>query len=211
MIKRLGTSLWNSIKGDKLTDTFAATSDTVLDLATSGALDGVPVVGLLAGGTRAALNIRDQLYRDKVVLFLQNLKTTTQEERDAFIASLADQKELERFGDTIMLILEQNDDLRKPGIIGRVVAAHIKGRIDYAKAMRLAAIVNRAYAADLNYLKSFQPGFQADSPDIAASLFSAGLLADAGISGGTFDQTERGGTLYEMNEYGRLLVEHGLD
>lgn len=211
MTEKPGTSLWKSITGDKLTDVFAMTSDVALDAATSGALDGVPVVGLLTSMARAGRGVRDQLYLRKVILFLHSLKTTSQEKRDAFIASLSNQKELERFGDTITLILEQNDDLRKPGIIGRVIASHIEGHIEYAKAMRLAAIVNRAYAADLDYLKSFEPGVQVHSPDIAASLFSAGLLANAGMDGGTFDQDGSGGALYEMNEYGRLLVRYGLD
>jgi hypothetical protein len=211
MTEKPGTSLWKSITSGKLTDVFAMTSDAALDAAASGALNGVPVVGLLAGMARAGRSVRDQLYLRKMILFLHNLKTTSQEKRDAFIASLADQKELERFGDTITLILEQNDDLRKPGIIGRVMAAHIEGHIEYAKAMRLAAIVNRAYAADLDYLKSFKPGVQAHSPDVAASLFSAGLLADAGTDGGTYGQDSSGGTLYEMNEYGGLLVQYGLD
>ncbi|MDO9712481.1 hypothetical protein [Paracraurococcus lichenis] len=209
MIEKPGTSLWKSITGDKLTDLFGMATDVALNAATSGALDGVPVVGLLTAMARTGRSARDQLYLRKVIEFLHNLNTTSQEKRDAFIASLADQDELERFGDAIILILEQNDDLRKPGIIGRVVAAHIDGHIEYAKAMRLVNIVNRAYACDLPYLKTFKSGVQAHSPDIAASLFSAGLLANAGMDGGTFDQD--GGLLYEMNEYGRLLVQYGLN
>src|SRR3954470_1717588 len=99
MAEKPGTSFWKSIKDAKITDVFAMTSDAALDAANSGVLDGVPVVGLLTNMARAGRGFRDQLYLRKVILFFQNLSTTSQEKRDAFIASLADQEELERFGD----------------------------------------------------------------------------------------------------------------
>ena len=76
--------------------------------------------------------------------------------------------------------------------------------------MRLIAIVNRVYASDIAYLNSFQPGLPKD-PDVAASLYAAGLLADTGYDGGGIDQDlEPGGFTYELNDYGKLLISYGI-
>ena len=96
-------------------------------------------------------------------------------------------------------------DMAKPRIIGRVIAAHIDGHIDAEKAMRLAAIVSRCYAHDLEYLRSFEPGTQGDGSDIAATLYSAGLLSFAGT-----DYNPDGGIIYELNTYSKLLLKYGL-
>ena len=78
------------------------------------------------------------------------------------------------------------------------------------RSVRLVAIVNRVYAADLSYLRSFRPGVQEDD-DVAASLSAAGLLANTGFDGGGADQeAQPGGYTYNLNDYGRLLITHGL-
>lgn len=144
--------------------------------------------------------------------FLQQLNSTTEEDRKSFVAGLKNSGQLERFGENVLLILSRVDDALKPRIIGRLVAAHISGKVkSYTKTMRLVAIVNRVYIEDLNYLRSFKPGVQEDD-NISASLFAAGLLTNTGIDGGGADQEKKpGGYTYELNEYAELLLEHGLE
>ena len=71
--------------------------------------------------------------------------------------------------------------------------------------------VNRVYnMSDLNYLTSFTSGIQSN-PDIAASLQSAGLLNWAGMDCGILGEPSSGGALYELNDYGKMLLQYGLD
>jgi len=57
------TSLVNTIRSDSLGEVLSTVADTGLDaLVTSGALDGVPVFGILSGVLRAQHEIRGALY-----------------------------------------------------------------------------------------------------------------------------------------------------
>ncbi|MEG4082455.1 hypothetical protein [Microcoleus sp. POL10_C6] len=64
--------------------------------------------------------------------------------------------------------------------------------------------------SDLNYLTRFIAGVQSN-PNIAASLQSAGLLIFAGMDGGNLGEPFSGGVVYELNEYGKMLLQYGLD
>jgi hypothetical protein len=206
-----GVALSRSI-GSEGIELIVSSADTVIDkLFSSGALDGVPILGLLSSGLKAVKEVRDQLYLKNVFRFLQELQITTEAMRGDFVRQLEKDGQLERFGEAILLILDHSDDALKPMIVGRILAAHIAGDIAlYGKAMRLVAIVNRVYAADIVYLKSFRPGVQHDV-DVAEALFAAGLLRNTGFDGGGVNQElEPGGYTYELNEYGQLLVTHGL-
>ncbi len=212
MTTDLRTSLTHSIGTPELADELATIGDVALDgLITSGALDGVPILGSLIGVYKAQKDIRQSLYLQKVIRFLRGLAGTTAADRAAFTSRLNNSNKMEEFGETILLILDKIDDTTKPGIIGKIMAAHINGKINYSTAMRLASIVNRCYAADLEYLRTFKSGIQHPSEDIADALFSAGLLANGGIDGGGANQDIRpGGAIYHLNKYGRLLIEHAL-
>jgi hypothetical protein len=207
----LGGALSNSI-GSGGVDLITASGDALIDkLISSGAIDGIPIIGILSSGFKAAREARDHLYLRQIVKFLMELKSTSEEDRTSFVCGLKKKGELERFGENVLLILSRVDDGLKPRIIGRLMAAHISGKIkSYTKTIRLVAIVNRVYAEDLNYLRSFKPGLQKDD-NISASLFAAGLLANTGIDGGGADQEKYpGGYTYELNEYAELLLEYGL-
>lgn len=40
-------------------------------------------------------------------------------------------------------------------------------------------------------------------------LFSVGLLRNAGFDGGKIGDDLSGGTIYDLNEYGKILLEYG--
>lgn len=193
----------------------ASIGDTALDaIVSSGALDGLPIFSVAVGLFKAQREVRDYLYAKKVVGLLHGVgSATTQAERDAFLAGLREKGQTERFGETVLLLLEQADDARKPDLMGRILAAHMSGKIAaYDDAMRLIAMINRAYAVDLNYLLTMKPGVQrGNGAVIAASLESVGLLVNGGFDGGGLDQdAEPGGLVYRISDYGQMLLTHGL-
>ena len=204
-------SLAESLDSESLTDFFSTIGDAALDVAISSrALDGVPIFGALTSLFRAQRDIRKSLFVRQVARFLFGLKRTTEEDRRRFTGRLRKEGKLEEFGEAILLILDRVNDTNKPTIIGRIMAAHIAGEIEYVKAMRLVSIVDRCYAEDLEYLRSFQPGLQGPWSEIAAMLQAAGLLAISGEDLGGFTEDEPGGSLYELTSYGRLFVKFGL-
>jgi len=53
---------------------------------------------------------------------------------------------------------------------------------------------------------------QGKSEGVTDMLYAAGLLANVGFDGGTFAEArqEDGGTIFDLNEYGRLLLQYAL-
>ncbi|WP_339757999.1 hypothetical protein [uncultured Hoeflea sp.] len=211
MNKSPGQALATSITSTETVDALVIVADVGIDAAiTSGAFDGVPILGIATGLIRAGRHIKDELFIRKTARFLAGLSGTTHEARQRFVDDLRANGKIDEFGETILLILDRIDDSRKPLIIGRLMAAHVEGKITYDQVTRLAAIVNRCYAPDLDYLAKFQPGPQGEMQTIADALFSAGLLQNCGLDGGAIGDGLSGGTIYEKNDYAELLIEHGL-
>jgi hypothetical protein len=162
----------------------------------------IPLATIFLSATRGHQSRKEELELEKVRLFLNELARA---EKDEFINKLRSEGKIEEWGNNILLLLGQMDHMDKPRIVGRIFRACVEWHIDYKKAMRLAAIVNRCYATDIEYLKIFRPGVlgPGDEADIVAMLFSAGLLVDLG-------PLTRGSTAYDLNDYGRLLLQYGL-
>lgn len=207
----LGRALATSIASAETVDALALVADVGIDAAiSSGAFDGVPIVGIATGLFRAGRHVRDELFVRKIARFLAGLSGATPEKRQRFLEDLRAKEKTTEFGETILLILDRIDDATKPIIIGRLMAAHVESKLTYNQAIRLAAIVNRCYAPDLDYLANFQPGTQGEMQPVADALFSAGLLRNCGLDGGIISDPLSGGTIYELNRYGELLLEYGL-
>lgn len=204
------TALVKSFASDALGDVLADAGDAIVAvIADSTALDSVPIIGLLKGSFDAYRDIRDRLFVRKVLVFLREIHKTSNDERTKFLKELDATNATFRFGEAILLLLERADSMQKPEIVGRVMAAHVAGHISYQRAARLAAIVDRCYVEDFRLLTAFRNGTQGANTHIAESLAAAGLLSNAGIDGGSASGDE-GGVIYHLNEYGRLLVQHGL-
>lgn len=210
-MKNLGSSLNDSIASDNLVDLLANASDVGLDaLISSGALDGIPIFGTLRGTWKTVSDVRNYLYLRNIARFLQDLSTTSAEDQTRFINLLKDRGEIERFGENILLLLDRIDDIEKPSIVCMIMAALVRDEIQYEIAMRLSAIIGRCYAQDLSYLRTFKDGVQGQMFEIAESLYSAGLLSMAGLDGGISENPNSGGTVFVLNQYGKLLVKYGL-
>lgn len=195
-----------------LRDLVVDAGDAAIDAAiSSGLLDGVPILGLISGGWKAQRSIRDRLYFKKIVNFIFQINHAAPKAKQDFLDRMIENDELSRFGENILLLIERLDCIEKSEIVGRILCAHIQGHISYNQAMRLSAIVDRCYLADLLTLRDFEPGVQGDNEEVADALFSGGLLANQGIDGGGADpDLEPGGYLYALNDYGKMLIEHGL-
>lgn len=212
MNEEISIELVNSIAADELISVGFELSEVVLDAALNeGILRDIPVLGTIVGLSRAGLEIRQQLFINKVANFLQELSDVSFEKRRKFVEEMRrDPKQEREFGETLILLIDRADSLRKPSIIGRLLKHHILGDISCEDMTRLSFIVDRVYLSDLNYLAKFTSGVQ-NNPNIAASLQSAGLLSFTGISGGTFDDPFSGDVVYELNEYGKMLLKYGFN
>jgi hypothetical protein len=176
-----------------------------------GLLRDIPFVNFLHSSYQVGLALKQQLFTKKIQNFLEELSNVSYEERLKFVEWMDQNPKQEgEYGETLLLLIDRADSLKKPSILGRILKHYILENISYEDAMRLSFIVDRVYMSDLNYLTSFTSGIQSN-PNIAASLQSAGLLIFAGMDSGNLGEPFSGGVFYELNEYGKMLLQYGLD
>jgi len=212
MNEEISVDLVNSIASEKIILAGSGTGELILDsLLENGTLKDIPVINSAFNLYKAGVEIRRNFLIKKIVNFLKELNEAPLDKRQKFIKEMDKKAGGKRlFGETILLLIDRAESLQKPLILGRLTKHLILGNISYEDTTRLSFIVDRAYVSDLNYLLNFEPGSQ-HNPDIASSLQSAGLLAFSGMSAGNFEKTSNGGVLYELNEYGKMLLKYGLD
>lgn len=204
------TSLTRSVATESLADLLGNISETAIDsVIESGSLRDIPVIGTITGLMKAGRDIRSALFLRKVAVFLQEMSQTSLQDRLRFVTQLDSEEKQHEFGQAILMLLDRSEDITKPRLIAKVISAHIHGNIDYSKAMRLCAIIDKCYTQDLTLLREFKEGTQGKSTPIAESLLAAGLLSNGGFDGGTVEGND-GGVIYVMNEYGSFLKQYAL-
>lgn len=200
---------------DAAVDALALAGDVLVDsMISSGALDGVPILGLALGARRAIRGLRDELDARKIVQFLRGLGGASEESRREFVAKMQRDTDYHRFGTNVLLLIERADALEKPLIIGRLVAAHIRGDIpELNRTMRIAGMVDRSYVPDLIGLRLFRAGVQTDL-EATRSLVSVGLVHATMqiVDGNPPVPGEEPQNLneYDLTDAGKVLVRYGL-
>jgi len=211
MAKYPPSELVPSIASESLSDVITTIADTSLDAAiNSGALDGIPVVGMVTGALKAMRDVREAFLLRKLAAFLQEAARMDLEERKAFQRTFADKDAQEDFGGALLVLIDRSEDVEKPKILGRLLVAYARGAFGLADLMRMSKMVDRCYFEDLTILNSFKFGLQSNNEIPAQSLAAQGFLAQAGMDAGDVDGAN-GGILYEVTKYGDWLAQHGLE
>ena len=202
----------NSITSENLSSILRDSGEVVLDnVLNEGVLHDIPFLNIGVSAYKFKVEMDYRSFIKKVTSFLKELPNVSHEERQNYVESIEQNpKEKNILGEILLLLIDRADSLEKPSILGRLLKHHILENISYDDAIRLSFIVDRVYMSDLNYLTKFKSGIQSN-PNIAASLQSAGLLNLAGMDGGNLDEPSSGGVFYELNDYGKMLLQYGLD
>ncbi|MEG4021610.1 hypothetical protein [Microcoleus sp. S13C4] len=212
MNQKISIELVNSIASEHLGSTVRDFAEVGLDtILKEGVFRDVPFFNTVVSLYQASVEIRQQLFIQKIINFWKELPNTSLQERQKFVEWMGQNPKQKRiFGENLLLLIDRADSIEKPSILGRLLDRCTLGDISYEDMMRLWFIVDRVYMPDLNYLTSFTYGIQSN-PNIAASLENAGLLILAGMEGGYLDKRLSGGVIYELNDYGKMLLQYGLD
>ncbi|NQU83376.1 MAG: hypothetical protein HQ536_01565 [Parcubacteria group bacterium] len=181
-----------------------------------GLLKEVPVIGSLIKIVQAGINVRDELFLEKILLFLKELGKVSRTERKKFAQKLDKNPDFkQKTGEALLLLLERLNDMEKPIIVAKIFAQHIKEKIGFMTMKRLAIIVDQADLSDLQYLAQ-----NVSNPNVSymigvpvkARLFNLGLMSVIGISKrGSFDDYGKDFFEYSVNQEGKLLSEIAFD
>lgn len=207
------TWLVETIKSDQAYELFASGADAAIDaLSDSDIASSIPFVGTALKTYQAAQVIRERMLLKKLANFLEHPSQMSPEEKLKFSSQFDDPSKEEEFGEMILVLIEQAEDVGKPKIIGKLLVAHVKGHFDLTTYMRLCKMINRAFTEDLIYLSRMGKVETSRDRDIEHSLYSAGFLSidsfDLGeLSGGMTTNNEIG---YTKTTYGKWVSKIGL-
>jgi len=134
-------SITNSLTDESLTTLLGNISETAIDAALeSGILRDIPIISILTGTVQVGRDIKTYLFIKKVLIFLKELSQISTEKRQEFIRQFNSKEKQHEFGQTILLLLERAEDMKKPHLIAKIICAYILGNINESDAFRLCGI-----------------------------------------------------------------------
>ena len=153
--------------------------------------------------------IKTALFIRKVTIFLKELSNISIQDRQKFTNQFDSEEKQHEFGQTILLLLDRAEDMKKPRLIAKIISAYILGKINESDAFRLCTMINRCYTQDLEVLRNYHNNKKVEPGPITQSLFSAGFLSNHEIE--RKDPEWIGETGYYLNEYGELFKQFALN
>jgi hypothetical protein len=151
-------------------------AEVVLDqLLADGVLREIPVVGTLVKLGKVGLGIRDYLFIRKLARFLVKLRDIPKDERERFVRALSEPGARRQVGETLLLLLDRADDVRKAELLAVAMKWHVRERIDLQTFRELSTAIDRCFVSDLATLGTLgvNPRVQ---PEVGVRLFSTGLV-----------------------------------
>ena len=205
-INKIQGKLIESLKVNKLEDLAQEYAELGLDMVLEeGVLRDLPIVRTIVNVYKAAVSVRERLYLTKLVLFLKKVGETTQEQRQKFVEDNC--KDVRKFEEAVLLILEQADNMNKASLIGKIFKACILGMIDYKNALTISSMVNRAFWQDVEDLISNKYNSGSRTRLYACGLMNLDWIKKTyqDLSRNMIQDVKFGGICYKENKYTNLL------
>ena len=203
-------------------DTLGDVAEVGLDaVMTGGVLEEMPGVKLLTGFYRATVSIRYDLNARKLNSFLQAAAKSSgasPREREEALSRFGGEKNRQMLGETMILLLDRADDMRKPLMHGRIMGELMAGNLSFRTATSLCAILDKLVYDDLETLSKANPSISIsdENDDFSAlhrlqanglmyqSVYDAGNI-DTGIATQQFSLTSTGKQMAKM--YREMLAD----
>jgi hypothetical protein len=214
-MESLEVKILDEISREHLETIFEDLTEVTLDsLMQDGVLKEIPIIATVVGLLKTSNNIREKIFAKKLLNFFYALKDIPIKKRIDFIQRLDETKGFKKkVGETIIVLLEQIDNLEKPKIIGNLFKAYILENISFHDFSKISSSVNRINLDDLvQFFESTRTGIklpQLIKENLAFNgLMSATILEQAL----TFDMTHISPDLdYFINEFGEKLIKYGFN
>jgi hypothetical protein len=155
-INKLSYSLERTLKDSNLHSLTEEVGEVALDsLLKEGVLKDLPIVGLISGLTKTALNIQDQLFLKKIIRFLTELSDTDSNERNRLITKIDESEEFEiKVGEKLLYIIDKCDDHLSSEYVAKLFRSFLNEEIDYSEFLRGATIIQNIFSEDFKFFLS---------------------------------------------------------
>lgn len=172
----ISQTLAETIKDDKFQDVIVDLSETTLDsLLKDGALKDIPIIGVLFGITKTTLTVQDKLFTKKIMVFLLQLKKTSNESRRKQIEKMEKDPEYKiKVGEKLLYIIDKCEDHEKAVYIGKLFQCFIEEEIEYDDFLRASRSIELTYLGDLK--RFIKEKWQNMGVEEGGDLLGAGLM-----------------------------------
>jgi hypothetical protein len=203
---RFKSKLIKTLKMEGLSDLVQDYIELGIDsLFDEGIAKDIPIIRTIVNFAKVVHGVRDRLYLNKLLLFLQKVADTSKLERVKFIEENC--KDKQHFEQNILLIIEQADRMEKAALIGKVFKACILGQITYKDVVMLSSMINKAMWSDLE--KMLKNNYTYDS---RTRLFNCGLLSidwikkiEQGLNQNQIQRVAFDGFKFKETKYTKML------
>jgi len=179
--------------------------DYALDLSEAAPiLRDIPVLGLIASGTRTFANIRSYVLANKVFKFLYGIKDVPIEKRRKFAEEYC-QANREDTAVALLSILDRLNNQNYVPIICRLMKAKMDEEITLLDFNRCILALGRTAYTDLELLSRFVSDYYEEG--VAEAFEAAGLVFLSVID----PRNLRGGPKMKLSTTGRIILKFGLE
>jgi len=168
-----------------------------------GLLEEIPYIRSLYAISKVGMAFRDRHLIKKLLHFLRELDTISEEERLRMFWDLEDNpQEKIRVGEHIMTLLDKAENTEKADFLGRLFKKYTLMKINQSDFFRFTMIVNNSILSDLKQL----PRFREELGELyfASSLHSYGLLVRTRGYDNTGNDVEQ--DKYMLSAIGKQLI-----
>jgi hypothetical protein len=202
-LKQFEKELPGLISSEEYVDGTLDLIDALLKDAGPEILDAIPVAKSLHALYRAGNNISDRYFLRKLANFLLQLKQIPKYERDKYLDKIQhDQKERDKIGPTLIILLDRFDDLKKPELLARVFEAFMREEIDLETFRRMGSAIDKCFVSDLHKLENLSASDELH-PTTAATFYSSGFTILASVLPGDFSG---GLTKFHITDFGKEFL-----
>ena len=182
--------------------------DTLVENET---VKSIPIVNTLSAGGKFLISVRDQLFLNKMRIFMDCLDKVSDQEINDFIKEIEKKHKKDELGEQVIIIVEQADSKIKARLLGILFKMYIERLIDKDIFDMLTNCTNKAYMEDLYSLTNNLVIDQTTiDPEIGPTYISLGL-AWMGIKNKPDvyptpkDPWDGPSLEFELNEYGKHM------
>ncbi|WP_418637632.1 hypothetical protein [Winogradskyella sp.] len=202
----------NEIEKEEILSISKELGEASLDsLLEDGIFKDIPFVGTGISVVKLIHSASDRILLTKIIHFINELELKNEQEIKEFKAKYFKYTDYDRIGSKILLTLERVDNLNKIKWLARSLRLFIGKEITKTEFLRLTSIINSAYVEDVLKIVAFDERDKITSTnDIIVEryalehLFSIGLVGNFGFDSGTIGG-ENSGTIYSLNEFGKIM------
>ncbi len=154
--KELSKALKETISLSNLGDIGVEIAEVTIDsILKEGVLKDFPIIGALVGIWKTGVTIKDYLFLKKLLLFLNESSSLSEEIRKTLIENLEDESYQSEAGEKLISIIDKLETASKSKMLGKSIALFGNGNISKDEFWRVSYIIEKLPMSDIMALRNW--------------------------------------------------------